>query len=141
MSTKLTKSASILAFIIGAMAIVSGGRVILGHIPDYYVIDWVPVYNFSLGLISAASAAFLIWRNHKYSLAAAIAILASHSIVMVILQTVYRDVVAPDSIRAMTLRIGAWMIILTLVLIQAWKDRRSGGKKITLQGGMRPNRY
>jgi hypothetical protein len=140
MSTKLTKASAVLAFVMGAMAVVSGGRVLLGHIPDYYVIDWVPVYNFSAGLITAAFTAILIWKNHKYALIAAIATLLSHSTVMVILQTAYRDVVAPDSIQAMTLRITTWVIILTLLLVQFWKDRAAGEKKITLQSGIRPSR-
>ena len=48
MRTILTKAASILAFAIGAMAIFAGGKVLLGQDPGYYVIDWVPIYNFRL---------------------------------------------------------------------------------------------
>jgi hypothetical protein len=132
MSTKLTKAASILAFVIGAMAVASGGRVILGHVPDYYVIDWVPIYNFTVGLISAAVLSILIWKNHKYALGAAITTLASHSTVLVILLAAYRQTVAPDSIVAMLLRITVWTIILSLLLIQGWKYRGLGRKKVAL---------
>jgi hypothetical protein len=133
MSTYLTKAASILAFVIGAMAIFSGGKVILGYVPDYYVIDWVPIYNFSAGLITSALTAILIWRKHRYALSATIATLISHSTVMVILQTTYREVVAPDSIQAMTLRISVWLIILGLMVIQVRKDRPADQKKKALQ--------
>jgi len=123
MNTILSKAASILAFAIGAMAIFAGGKVILGQTPDYYVIDWVPVYNFSVGVITFLMTTVLIWKNSKFALPAAIATLSSHSIVMIVLQTAYREVVAPDSIQAMTIRIIVWIVILALLLIQSWKDR------------------
>lgn len=123
MSKILTKAASILAFAIGAMAIFAGGKVLLGQDPGYYVIDWVPIYNFSAGLITFLITAILIWKNSKYAVPAAIATLSSHSIVMIILQTVYGEVVAPDSIQAMTVRIIVWIVILALLLIQALKEK------------------
>lgn len=45
--------AALLALVIGLMAIFAGGRVLLGILPDYYVIDWLPVYNFIMGAVSA----------------------------------------------------------------------------------------
>lgn len=120
MTLNLSKIGSILAFIIGAMAIFAGGQVLLGNMPDYYVIDWLPIYNFTIGVITFFLTAILIWKNNQYALAAAIATLSGHTIVMFILQSAYRDVVAPDSIRAMTLRIGVWVVILGLLLVQ-WR--------------------
>ena len=134
MSTRLTKASAIMAFVIGAMAVFAGGKVLLGQMPDYYVIDWVPVYNFSVGLITAAVTAIVIWKNSKLALPTAIATLSSHSIVMIVLQTAYRDIVAPDSIQAMTIRIIVWIIILILLLIQAWINRGTHEKKIQAQG-------
>ena len=52
MNTKLLKAAAIIAWIIGGMAVFAGGRVLLGTLPDYYVIDWLPIYNFIVGLIT-----------------------------------------------------------------------------------------
>lgn len=120
MKTLLSKIASVLAFIIGGMAIFAGGKVLLGNMPDYYVINWVPVYNFGIGLVSVFLLAALIWKNSKHAVTAAITTLGLHSIVMVVLQTAYRDVVALDSIRAMTIRITAWIVITALVLVQSW---------------------
>lgn len=120
MTLNLSKIGSILAFIIGAMAIFAGGQVLLGNMPDYYVIDWLPIYNFTIGVITFFLTAILIWKNNQYALAAAIATLSGHTIVMFILQSAYRDVVAPDSIRAMILRIGVWVVILGLLLVQ-WR--------------------
>jgi hypothetical protein len=133
MSRLLSKTAALLAFAIGAMAIFAGGKVLLGQDPGYYVIDWVPVYNFGLGLVSAAVTAALIWKNSTAALPAAAATLASHSIVMVILQSAYREVAASESIKAMTIRILIWAVILALLLVQAWKTNRRRSKKIQVQ--------
>lgn len=128
MTKKLNKIASILAFAIGAMAIFAGGQVLLGQIPDYYVIDWLPIYNFSVGVVTFFLTAFLIWKNHKYALPAAIATLGLHSTVMIVLQTAYRSVVASDSIRAMIVRMVVWTIILTLMIVQSRKNSNSIAK-------------
>ena len=126
MNSKLTKTAAVLAFIIGAMAIFAGGQVVLlGKIMDYYVINWLPVYNLIVGIISAFFTAIVIWKGKKIAMPAAIATLISHSIVMVILLTVYRDVVAPDSIIAMTVRLIVWLIILVLMFIQKRKGEKA----------------
>ncbi len=123
MKSKLTKTAAVLAFIIGAMAIFAGGQVVLlGKIMDYYVIDWVPVYNFILGLTSAFFTAIVIWKGCKVALPAAMVTLASHVTVMLIIQTAYADVVASDSTKAMIIRISAWLIILALMAISARSD-------------------
>jgi hypothetical protein len=104
------------------MAIFAGGQVMLGKIMDYYVIDWLPIYNFIVGIISIF-AAIIIWKGSKIVMPVAIAILASNVTVMLILLTTYRDVVAPDSIKAMTVRIVAWIIILVLIIVQARRDK------------------
>ena len=89
---------------------------------DYYVIDWLPTYNFIIGIISVF-AAIIIWKGGKIVMPVAIAILVSHVSVMLIILTAYGDVVAPDSIKAMTVRIAAWIIILVLIIIQARRDK------------------
>jgi len=124
MNKRLSKISAVLAFVVGIMAVVAGGKVLLGQMPDYYVIDWVPVYNFLAGLVSAFIASILLWKNGKFALPTAALMLTSHTLVMIILQTAYRDVVAPDSIRAMTIRIAAWSVILTIMVIQNSKNRR-----------------
>lgn len=125
MKSKLKKTAAVITFIIGAMAIFAGGQVVLGKVMDYYVIDWLPVYNLTVGLISAFFTAIIIWRGSKIASPVAIATFASHTTVMLILQTAYRGVVAPDSIRAMTVRIVVWLIILALMFIPGQKDKNA----------------
>ncbi len=117
------KIAAVLAFIIGVMAIFAGGQVLLGILPDYYVIDWLPVYNFILGIVSAAFTALLILKNNKLAMPAAVTTFGLHAVVMLVLQVGYRGLVAPDSIKAMTVRLVAWLIILTLMVIQQRKNR------------------
>ena len=125
MKTIYRKIAAVLAFIIGAMAIFAGGQVLLGKVMDYYVIDWLPVYNLIAGLVSSFVTAILIWKGSKYAMSAAVGTFAVHGIVMLILQTAYRDLVAPDSIKAMTVRLVVWLIILTLMIVQARKNKEA----------------
>ncbi len=125
----LNRIAAILAFVIGAMAIFAGGQVILGILPDYYVIDWLPIYNFVIGIASVLFTAVVIWKNTRLALPAAIATFSLNAIVMVVLQTAYRAVVAADSIKAMTVRLVVWMIILILLFVQQANDKKQGEQK------------
>ena len=118
MKNILTKIASILALIIGAMAVFAGGKVLLGIDPGYYVIDWLPLYNYTAGILTIFITAVLIWKNSRFALAAAIGTFSAHALVMLILQVAYRGVVAQDSIMAMTVRMVVWGIILGLMLIR-----------------------
>lgn len=115
MKSILIKIASVLAFAIGGMAIFAGIQVLLGNDPGYYVINWLPVYNYTIGILTVCITAVLIWTNHHLALTAAIMTISFHAVVMVILLKVYRDVVAPDSIRAMAVRLVAWAVILALM--------------------------
>ena len=119
----LNMIAAILAFIIGIMAVIAGGKVLLGILPDYYVIDWLPIYNFIVGLSSAFFTSIVIWKNNRLALPAAIATFGLHAIVMIILQIAYHGLVAPDSIMAMTVRLIIWIIILVLMIIQQRKNK------------------
>lgn len=128
MNTKLSKAAAIMAWIIGGMAIFAGGRVLLGTSPDYYVIDWLPTYNFIVGLVTVLVTAVLIWRNSRYAFPAAIATLTVNILVLLVLLIAFRDVVAKDSLVAMTVRSVTWTIILVLMFGSARKEKdlRSG---------------
>jgi hypothetical protein len=106
------------------MAIGAGGSVLLGRDPGYYVINWLPVYNVAAGMATVLVTAVLIWRGSKYALPAALVTFGAHALVMITLQAAYRDVVAADSIVAMTVRMVAWLVILGLMLAQGRRDRR-----------------
>jgi len=123
MNKTLDKIASALAFIIGAMAVFAGGKVLLGTLPDYYVIDWLPTYNFIMGMVSIFFSSVVIWKNNKFAMPAAIGTFGIHAIVMLILQAAYREVVAPDSIVAMTVRLVIWAVIIVLLIVQQRKSK------------------
>ena len=123
MNTSLNKIAAILAFIIGAMAVFAGGQVLLGKLPDYYVINWLPVYNYTVGILTVFVTVALIWTKHRLALPVAIATFGVHTLVMLVIQTAYRDVVATDSIMAMTIRMTVWIIILALMYFQSRKTK------------------
>lgn len=122
MNALYRKISAVVAFIIGAMAIFAGGQVVLGKIMDYYVIDWLPVYNLIAGLISSFLTAVLIWKGSKFAMPAALGTFFSHSLVMLILIVAYRGVVASDSIKAMAVRMVVWIIVLALMFTQEYKN-------------------
>jgi hypothetical protein len=123
MNNQFNKIAAALSMIIGILAVVAGGRVLMGTLPDYYVINWLPIYNFIIGLVTVLVTAPLIWKNSKYALPAAIATFSAHLLVMFILLSGYRSVIATDSIMAMTLRLVTWLIILTLMYLGTRKRK------------------
>lgn len=122
MNALYRKIAAVVAFIIGAMAIFAGGQVVLGKVMDYYVIDWLPVYNLIAGLISSFLTAILIWKGSTFAMPAALGTFVSHSLVMLVLIVAYRGVVAPDSIKAMAVRMVAWIIVLVMMFTQERKN-------------------
>ena len=115
---KKIKTATILSFIIGAMAVFIGVRVaFMGQKMPYYVLGWLPVYNLILGVLSIFPVTFLIWKKSKFAIPASIATLASHSIVLLILLVAYLGTVSVFSLGAMIFRIIVWIIILRLLLL------------------------
>jgi hypothetical protein len=124
MKTILSKIASILAFIIGGMAIFAGAQVLLGNDPGYYVINWLPIYNYTIGILTVSITAIFIFTNSRFALPSAIGTFSLHALIMLILLTAYRGIVAPDSIRAMTIRLIAWIIILGLMIVQ-WRKNKA----------------
>lgn len=123
MKTNFYKMAAILAFIIGGMAIFAGGQALLGKDPGYRVINWLLLYNYTVGILTVFVTAILIWNHHRLAIWAAIATFSIHALVMLTLQVAYSGVVAPDSLRAMTVRLITWMIILGLMVIPLTRNK------------------
>lgn len=117
----LYRIASILAFLVGIMSIVAGGKAMQGWNPGYSVLSWLPVYNFVMGIL-ALIPAVLLWTNHRYAMNTSIATFGIHVIVLLILLTVFRNTVAYQSLAAMLFRLVIWIAILTLMFIQARKE-------------------
>jgi hypothetical protein len=125
MKTTLNKIASIMAFGIGAMAIYAGIKPLLGNNPGYNVLSWLPLYNYTMGILTVFITAILIWKNSRLAMPTAIGTFGIHSVVMVILQTAFRGIVAPDSLQAMTIRLIVWAVILGLMFAQSRKEHYS----------------
>ncbi|MDH3942639.1 MAG: hypothetical protein OEV06_00910 [Anaerolineae bacterium] len=117
MSITSTNIAALTAFLIGAMSAAAGVMVVIGKPMKYHVIDWLPVYNLILGLISAFFTSILICQGNQIGLPAAATTLAGHSIVLLILRTRYRDVAAKQSVGATLFRIIVWLLIIALMLV------------------------
>ena len=122
--------AAILAFIIGAMAVFSGMQVLLGKDPGYTVLGWLPVYNYTMGFLTALVTSVLLWTNSKLAVPAAVTTISLHALAMLILQTTFRGIVAAESVEAMTVRLVTWSVIMVLVYVQKRKD--SAVEKTTL---------
>ena len=114
MSMILTRLPSILAFLVGIMSIFTGGMVIRGWKPGYSVLSWLPVYNFAVGLLTLVPA-ILLWVNNRFALAASLMAFGVHTIVLVLLITVFRGQVATQSISAMSFRVIVWVVIIALL--------------------------
>ena len=117
MNLKLKRIAAILAFIIGGMAIFAGGKVLLGSDPGYHVINWLSLYNYTIGILTVFITAILIWTNSRLAMPVAIATFSFHALVMLTLQTIIAALLQSESIAAMTLRLIVWAVILGLMFV------------------------
>lgn len=122
MKTVYARIAAVLAVVIGVMGVAAGGPVLLGRTPGWPVITWLPVYNFAAGAVTVLVTSILLWKNHRLAAAAALITLGLHTLVMIVLQTVYPDAVAAQSLQAMTIRIATWLAIVGLLYLQGRRD-------------------
>ncbi|NPA26745.1 MAG: hypothetical protein GXO36_04010 [Chloroflexi bacterium] len=114
----LERLAALLAFLIGAMAVFAGSKVVIFHIPvDYHVIPWLPVYNLTMGIVTVVFVAVALWRYGARAKRWALAVLLAHTTVLLLLLTVYRNEVANESLKAMSVRVTTWLIILGLLTL------------------------
>ena len=109
------KIAAGLAFLIGALSIFAGAMAMRGWNPGYRVLGWLPVYNFGMGILTVLIPAILIWKNHPLAFFAAITFFGIHLFATSLLLLKFRDVVATQSLLAMTFRLVVWLIILALM--------------------------
>ncbi|MDX9992272.1 MAG: hypothetical protein RBS68_09515 [Anaerolineales bacterium] len=127
MKRNLNRIAAALAFLIGAMSIVAGGKALQGWDPGYNVLGWLPVYNFAMGILTVLIPSILIWRAGRFALPAAIATFGIHALTLLVLVAAFRGVVAAESISAMVFRIAVWAVILGLMF---FARRRNTSKDI-----------
>ncbi len=114
---KITKTAAILALLIGIMSVFAGTKVLIGvEGKSYTVLNCLVVYNVVFGVISILTSV-LIWINHNWFKKIIIFILSAHFLVLLYLQF-FNDSVAKESIKAMIFRVSIWSLILVLTLLQ-----------------------
>ena len=118
MKNNFSKLAAVLAGVIGAMAIFAAGPVLFGRGLSYNIVGWVPVYNLLMGVVSVFLTAVLLWRGNRWALPASRATFGIHSLVTLVLLTVFREVVAVESLTAMVVRITVWGLILILLWLE-----------------------
>lgn len=121
------RTAGVLAFVIGALSILAGGMAMRGWNPGYSVLGWLPVYNFVMGALTVFIPAVLLWNESRHAKSAALTFFGIHAGAAVLLLLVFRDVVAPQSLLAMTFRLIVWLVIL--VLIRASEKISSQGEQ------------
>ncbi len=115
---------ALIAVVFGVLTLFAGGRVLVGADPGYVVYRPLLIYNTIMGgaYIVAGVVTLFNLRRGKY---AAATIFLMNAIVFGFIGYLYvnSDVIAIDSIRAMTLRTGVW---LALFVSLAWQHSTTG---------------
>lgn len=113
----IIKIVAVLAAIMGIMPTITGSRVLLGMFdPGYQYFTALIVYNIILGIISVIAGIF-IWQGKSKALLLSFIITVSHIIVLLLLLTIFNDIIADKSINAMTVRSVIWIVFSVIV----WK--------------------
>ena len=117
-TSKSIRNAAILAFIVGITAVFAGVRVaVFKQGMPYTILQGLPAYNLILGVLSLFPVTFWIWKKSRLAAPASIAVLASHSIVLLVLLVAYFGTVSVYSLGAMLFRVIVWSIILRLLFL------------------------
>ncbi len=111
------KIVAVLATIIGIMAVVTGSRVLVGMFdPGYNYFTELISYNVIMGAVSVIAGIY-IWQKNNKAILFALFISVAHIIVLLLLKTVFSDVISDHSVNAMTFRSVAWIAFTVIV----WK--------------------
>ena len=123
----ILKIVAVAAAIMGLMAVITGSRVLLGVFdPGYQFFTVLLVYNVVMGVVSIL-AAFFIWKQESIANYITYFITGAHIFVLLLLITVFNDIISDHSVNAMTFRSVAWTIFSLLI----WKGIPS--KKLKVQ--------
>ena len=120
------RAAAVIGVVFGLATLVAGGTVLLGRDPGYIVYQPLLVFNTVMGLVYFY-AGVAAWRRQDAGRTLAGVITTVNA--GVLCWTVYlfrttREVVATDSVRAMTLRVSVW-VVLYAVLAWVWRRKRA----------------
>ncbi len=115
MSKPAIKTLATVAALSGLLTIFAGTRALTGTFdPGYATFPALIIYNLALGA-AAIVAGVLIWKIHRAGLLTSVAITASHIIVLMLLLMFFQEIIAAQSITAMTFRVVLWLVISFLL--------------------------
>ncbi len=119
--------AALVAILFGLLTVFVGTRVLLGTDPGYLVFKPLLIYNTFMGL-AYIGAGVLIWRQPEKGVKAAGTIALLNALVFAAIAVLYArtDLVAVDSVRAMTLRTSVWVV---LFLLTVWCIHKENGNE------------
>ncbi len=111
----ITRIVAGVAFVVGLMTTITGTRALTGSFdPGYTSFPILIGYNVFMGIVSVVTAYF-IWSKHKLALLFSGIITAGHIAVLISLLTVFNDIIAHQSIKAMIVRTVIWVAIFLFV--------------------------
>lgn len=108
---------ALVAVIFGVLTVFVGGRTLLGFFdPGYTVFLPLLIFNFLMGFIYAGTG-LLIWKSYPKALKAARTVFLLNLFVFLITSILYlsSDMVAMESVIAMTFRTGVWFAIFMVI--------------------------
>lgn len=103
---------ALVAILFGAVTLFSGGRVLLGHDPGFLVFRPLLVFNVCMGLVYLAVGG-LAWARPRIGKMGAAAVFGLNLLVLLVTAWLYTSdgSVAVQSVRAMSLRTGVWLLL------------------------------
>lgn len=103
------------AFVVGLMTTITGTRALTGSFdPGYTSFPLLIGYNVFMGIVSVV-AAYFIWSKHKLALLFSGIITTGHIAVLISLLTIFTDIIAHQSVKAMIFRSVIWITIFLFV--------------------------
>jgi len=109
--------AAVVAILFGLASLWAGGGVLAGRDPGYLVHRPLVVFNTLMGLVYVG-AGVLAWRRARADRAVAAGIVGANLLVLAYVVYLHRSGggAAIDSVRAMVLRTGVWLVVLFLLM-------------------------
>lgn len=110
---KITQNAlALVAVLFGLATVFAGTRVLLGSDPGYIVYQPLLLYNAAMGAVYVL-AGIIAFRNVKRGMYIAVVIFALNLVALIAIYYLYTEgsSIAIDSLRAMTLRTVAWLVL------------------------------
>ncbi len=118
----LNKIIAVVAAVIGLMAVFVGTRVLLGLFdPGYQYFMSLVSYNVIMGIVSLF-AGILIWKRNEKAIFLSYFIFGAHLIVLLLLLTVFNNVISEHSVNAMTFRSSVWLVLVAVLQISKAKE-------------------